>query len=448
MPLDNVPRYAALILTFTAEDGDGPNLPKITLSEIARVLYGNTVTVGNVATKTIAVETNQSGIASFEVYVGDGLNQATYVVTYTVTNEVATPTPMPLKTPTPMATPSPTKTPTPTATPIPINIPYGKVIVMDDAVAVEPLNYLDADSSNNRALTVRWNFPNAVPMKNVNVYVSTNGAAQDVYIGQTGSGTATQFNWMPIGLQPGPQFDNVYRFSIYILKPDHAKGNPSFFGPFYAEPLWYIEEGTAPQAPAGMEIKAGSAIMTDNLASFKDISGATDDDTEVIVRWNLTDISQVPLMSHPATFDIQSATLTDVHVWGRVNGVTDVFFGNPGNGLINFLRVDNNTPLTNNSGMVQRGIKFGESYGPFRVYGRIRDALGNYAFVGPLITAGSVHLVAPLPTATPTPTVAPKPMPTPTPTATPVAAIFAPSPTPTVTSTPTPKLTPTPTGSG
>jgi len=473
LPLASVPLYAKLVLTLVANDSDGPQPPTITTlnSDFAPVISGNIATVGNITTKTLVVSTYQRGDIYFEVLVSDGLNQATYLITYTVTNEVATPTrtpiatptraptptpspPSPTRTPTATAMPSPTKTPTPTATPTAILTPVmkaGEVVVTDDRSNLENLlGEIDYDPANNPRLAIWWKprtSTNETDVINTHLYVFIDGSATVAYIGQTGNGTDTMIEWYSGNRQfvpayrNGPQFGHTYQFRIFRVRTAGLK--PPNYRYDAPEAVMMLTEGTA-----GVEIAAGSAIMTDNLASFKDISGATDDDTEVIVRWNLTDISQIPLMPHPATFDIQSATLTDVHVWGRINGVTDVFYGNPGNGLINFWRIDNNTPLTNNSGVVQRGIKFGESYGPFRVYGRIRDALGNYAFVGPLITAGSVHLVAPLPTATPTPTVAPKPMPTPTPTATPVAAIFVPSPTPTVTPTPTPKLTPTPTRSG
>jgi len=108
---------------------------------------------------------------------------------------------------------------------LPLNeIPVGVVIVTDNLNSSENLiGGYDQDDFNDRNLVLQWSFGNSV-LLDVHIYLQSIENKQNIYLGRTGNGNATTFQWKPgslltsIKYREGPQFGEIYRFIIIGLQ--------------------------------------------------------------------------------------------------------------------------------------------------------------------------------------------------------------------------------------
>jgi len=140
------------------------------------------------------------------------------------------PTPVP-----PLENP-PTPTPTQTQTPVP-DIPLNSIIVSDTLETFEDLsNSQDFDLPNERLLAIQWNFEFEEPVKDIHVYLIEDDNLQFSFLGRTGSGEFSFFEWragaqrLNAQFRDGPKFNRRYQFLIFALT---ESGSPRFFGPFF-----------------------------------------------------------------------------------------------------------------------------------------------------------------------------------------------------------------------
>lgn len=151
--------------------------------------------------------------------------------TFRFTLDVSIPTPTPTITPSPTYTPTPTFTPTPT--PPVVNVPVDSVMVTDDLYSAEDLvGKYDQDDPEQRALTIRWNMTN-VEVEDYHIWVLVNNSQPALYLGRTGDGDATYFEWeqnaqlLSTAFAEGPEFGNSYLFTVHGLKEGKSQKNIS-----------------------------------------------------------------------------------------------------------------------------------------------------------------------------------------------------------------------------
>ncbi|PIR93137.1 hypothetical protein COT99_02445 [Candidatus Falkowbacteria bacterium CG10_big_fil_rev_8_21_14_0_10_43_10] len=372
MSLDNVPLDAALVLELKTTDRDGPGPPTITLSnpDTAPVISAETRVIGNTTIRTLVVFTNQSGIIYFQVKVGDGLNQRTELVTYTVTNKVATPTPTVTRVPTAM----PTNTPRPFATVRPAT---GTIIVTDDIYSLQDLTGgHDRDADNNRVLALWWN-PVSDAVDNY-IYAFVDNATQALYVGRTGTDNSGRWEWRPslgrqflnpfFGLGPAP--GARYRFWIY---PTTASGPLFDRVQKQPEPVLFLSQEQPLPVPA---MAANGIVVTDNEASRENLVNGFDVDPDgyekMTVWWN-----------------VDQSDSKNVHIYISDNGNRWAYLGQTGNGTdSHFTWRTNTNPLSN--WLFRNGPQNGHFY-QFAVYALTRS--GSPHHYGPFIANGMVFFM-------------------------------------------------------
>ncbi len=128
----------------------------------------------------------------------------------------------------------------------------------------------DFDMTANRELVIRWNLGSLVELiQDVHIYVSIDESEEYAYLGHTGNGGATSFEWkafssgLSLDFWNGPEFGKTYQFRIFALT---TSGDPFFHGPFDTT------------APVRLSL-APSIQVTDDLLSSEDIPENEDYDT-------------------------------------------------------------------------------------------------------------------------------------------------------------------------
>ncbi len=221
---------------------------------------------------------------------------------------VATFTPIATSTPTatPTNTPAPTATPTltPTSTPTPITAAAPWVYITDNPnTSTDLSNGFDYDADQKRSIVVRWFIPpnlNVLPdIADIHIYFQTDRDSEFVYLGRTGNGTDTFFEWKPFGknVSPlhwaGPQFGHVYRFRAFGLT---KSGQPVFYGPFDTQ-------GSVTFLPW--------VTVSDDLQSSADLSNGVDRDSStarnLVIRWN----------AEP--WEVDPSEFVDCHIYVKVD---------------------------------------------------------------------------------------------------------------------------------
>lgn len=113
-----------------------------------------------------------------------------------------------------------------------------KVIVTDTIHRVEDLsNGIDTDPLGGRDLVIQWRH-SFMDVLDYHVYVRVDQSSEYQFLGNTGSGTAQRFVWIPGAayvapeFREGPQFYHMYEFHLYAILDTVAGAGESFRGPF------------------------------------------------------------------------------------------------------------------------------------------------------------------------------------------------------------------------
>ncbi|MFB3786306.1 MAG: sorbosone dehydrogenase family protein [bacterium] len=295
--------------------------------------------------------------------------------------------------------PTPTVVP-PTATPtIKPTTPPNTVIVTDSLLDYRDLSGdRDFDREGDRALVIRWNLPQE-GVDDVHIYVWMNDEPFARFLGRTAEGGVDFFEWKTngISLHPtflfGPRFGDRYRFEVYLLR---SNGTPRVLGPYGTSlPVEFLEEFEATPAPSpaatptatptpspastpnptpAPTVPLDTVRVTDDPASFDDLSGGVDRDAEanrsLVIRWN-----------HGL------ADAADTHVYVIMDSqVPARYLGRTGNGNDTVWEWRAGEPRTGPEFV--EGPQFGHSY-QFLIF--ILTAGGSPPFYRPYSTAGPVE---------------------------------------------------------
>ncbi|GEM_PF-6589676 len=321
------------------------------------------------------------GVIPITVKHGSVLITGSQIPTYT---PQLTETPAP-PTITPTSTFTPTSTATPTFTPTPTLGSNHVIIVTDDSTTMEDLsNGQDYDVAGDRALAIRANWAlagiDSDTLRDMHVYVLINGAGSYQFLGRTGNGDDSVFEWrkgtqflMPT-FRDGPEFGNHYEFRVYAIK---KQGSPHFYGPYdNAGPVEYLldeTQMTPTPTPSGPAV-----IATDNEESLFDISNGQDhdpaNDRKLVIAWDV------------AKMGIPPNDARDFHVYVQVDQSGDyAYLGRSANWNFQQLVWQAGSSLIARE--FRAGPQFWRSY-QFKVY--VLSNSGNPRFYGPFANAGLV----------------------------------------------------------
>ncbi|MBN2326654.1 MAG: hypothetical protein JXR73_05820 [Candidatus Omnitrophica bacterium] len=191
------------------------------------------------------------------------------------------------------------------------------VIITDDLDSMDDLsNGEDSDPENDMQLVLRWNLKN-VNAKDFHIYVQSQNDKRPKYLGRTGDGDASLFQWKANGrflhqnYKAGPVADNEYAFSVYAI---NKKGPKAFEGPFYpAGPVLYkviveeepevsiptfIEPTPIPPTPTPTPVELEETptpeildvTVSDSETTYDDLSNGQDVDMPgnlgLVIRWS------------------------------------------------------------------------------------------------------------------------------------------------------------------
>ncbi len=252
------------------------------------------------------------------------------------------------------ATPSPTPVPEPAATPF-----VQHVYIYDNPGDSEEdlTGQTDFDSAENRNLTIAWDAEqdNATDW---HIYVRK-GFGGAKYLGNTGSGTASSFDWYA-GAQRiaqefanGPDFNSVYSFCVIRLDGD--LGPEDYFDMEF--PVGFNLEGgnevtlARPEIP---KLNPGQVAIYDDILGGNDIapmgSSGTDSDNAdsnaIQIAWN---------------FDRDPSTVNEYHVLVSVDGGEYEYLGQTFDGSINYFWWTPNNEFRTNA-MFSEGPQDGHTY--------------------------------------------------------------------------------------
>ncbi len=169
----------------------------------------------------------------------------------------------------------------------------------------------DQDAPYDRALAIKWDLSveNAL---DYHISVSVDGAP-NLYLGRTGNGNAGFYEWragqkwLSEAFENGPEFGHTYSFDVWVIT------NEGFDGPYSTMgSVEFLEDLSAPTEPT--EVPLNTAIVTDHVGSFVDLSNGEDADSEndrnLVIRWR---------------FDRND--VTDYHIAVKENDAPFIFLG-------------------------------------------------------------------------------------------------------------------------
>ncbi len=290
-------------------------------------------------------------------------------------------------------------------TPTPSPIPSPMITVTDNLMSDADIsNSQDHDDVNDPELIIRWDFAQAGfssdSVRDIHVYVQTDGSGDYDFLGRTGSGNDQYLTWKPRaphifgGFRTGPDIGHSYHFKVFAIT---KRGNPKYYGPFM---------NAAPVAMLPIVTVTDDTTTTIDLSNGDDID--TEDDRALVIRWMFE------------SADLDMTDISDYHVYVKVNQHPCRFLGRTGSSASQYLEWKSSTPLLSSD--FQNGPEFGNTY-EFRMYAITESGTPKYygAFdnMGPIDYRQSA-VVEP----TPTPASLPpdSPTPTPTPSTTPATA--------------------------
>ncbi len=266
--------------------------------------------------------------------------------------EEATPTPtigieLPTRTPWPVNTPFPFKTPpvlfTPTPSPTPTYTPMGQptapiedqhVFIFDNPNETD-VNYVgqtDFDPVDNRNLTIAWN-ANQAGAANWHIYVRK-GQSGMLYLGQTGSGDTSSFDWhkgaenVAPAFANGPDFNSVYTFRVVRIDDQNT---PDDYLDMSSPVGFNVEGGNPVQLvqPAIPDLFPRNIVVCDDLFGIKNLAHPQRQGTDVDPpSWNALQIAW--------NLNIDPSTVLEYHVLVSVDGGNFQFLGQTQSGNINY----------------------------------------------------------------------------------------------------------------
>ncbi|RJP26520.1 MAG: hypothetical protein C4527_15280 [Candidatus Omnitrophota bacterium] len=250
----------------------------------------------------------------------------------------------PVSTPTLSVPLTPTPTPTPRQTLLPASptptsrIPSlsRRLFIYDnpDDQSGDLTGQTDFDSVDNRNLTIAWD---AEPgdATDWHIYVQS-GFGGMLFLGRTGSGNVTRFDWnkntktVAPDFSNGPDFNSVYKFRV--IRIDGSRGANDVLE--MQTPVGFNVEGGKPVPlirPAMPDLYPRQVLVCDDIFGVKNIAppvrlgeGYDVDDPS----WNALQIVW--------NFDVDPRTVLDYHVFVSVDGGNFVFLGQTQSGFINY----------------------------------------------------------------------------------------------------------------
>ncbi len=274
---------------------------------------------------------------------------------------LATPTPSPTSTPSPTPTPSPTLTPTvtptstftPAPTPVPpmtstptptftpttppaaTPITEEGVFVLDNTTDVsgDLTGQTDFDPVDKRNLSIFWN-ASQTNATDWHVYVRE-GLSGTKFLGRTGSGTVTRFDWYPDApnladeFSNGPDFNSIYTFRVIRLDDELTPDD------FYetTAPVGFNLEGGNPVTltqPDMPDVDPNVIAICDDIFGINNLAptGSSGTDTDQS-DWNAIQIAW--------NFDVNASTVNEYHVSVSLDGgLTYQFLGQTQSGNLNY----------------------------------------------------------------------------------------------------------------
>ena len=250
-----------------------------------------TDTAWNIMTRiTDAAQELPEGDTQDKKVYGEGLLKMRSIELPEQPTALPTKTPTPTHTPTATLTPIPTNTfpPTPTTTPPVVYVPSDTMIVTDDIHSTEDLiGSYDIDQSDEKALVIRFNFPEGTYDK-FHLLASIDGGGpewigirnsdQEIFVWSENQDSSAGYN---MSEKKSPEYGHSYKFHVYAKYLGEEKGEISA-----SDVVYY----PGPDKPIPVNVPEGEIYVTDDIDSTENLIGKTDydkaNDLGLTIRWN------------------------------------------------------------------------------------------------------------------------------------------------------------------